>query len=53
MGIFESFSAEPGALLYSAYEAFEDEAPLQDDQIRKDKNKLKIGIDQCVRAARF
>jgi hypothetical protein len=28
-------------LLYSAYEAFEDEAPLQDDQIRKDKQKLK------------
>ncbi len=35
ISIFEAFSEEPGALLYAAYEAFEDEAPLQDDQIRK------------------
>lgn len=35
ISIFEAFSEEPGALLYAAYEAFEEEAPLQDDQIRK------------------
>lgn len=35
ISIFEAFSEEPGALLFAAYEAFEDEAPLQDDQIRK------------------
>ena len=53
MSIFESFSEEPGALLYTAYEAFEDEAPLQDDQIRKDKKKLAVGVEQCIRASRF
>lgn len=40
-------------MLYAAYEAFEDEAPLQDDQIRKEKKKLAIGVEQCLRASRF
>lgn len=53
ISIFESFSEEPGALLYSAYEAFEDEAPLQDDQIRKEKKKLAVGVEQCIKASRF
>ena len=53
ISIFEAFSEEPGALLYAAYEAFEDEAPLQDDQIRKEKKKLAVGVEQCLRASRF
>ena len=53
ISIFESFSEEPGALLYAAYEAFENQAPLQDDQIRKEKKKLAIGVEQCIKASRF
>lgn len=53
VAIFESFSEESGAQLYAAYEAFEDEAPLQDDQIRKDKQKLSQAVEQCTKAARF
>lgn len=53
ISIFEAFSDDSGALLYAAYEAFEDEAPLQDDQIRKDKPKLAKGVEQCLKASRF
>jgi hypothetical protein len=31
-------------LLRAAYAAFEDEEPLQDDQIRKDKDKLSKAV---------
>jgi vacuolar protein sorting-associated protein 16 len=51
--VFESFSEEPGALLRAAYAAFEDEEPLQDDQIRKDKDKLSKAVEQCLASARF
>lgn len=43
----------PGALLRSAYMAFEDEEPLQDDQVRKDKDRLARGVDECLASARF
>ena len=33
--------------------AFEDEEPLQDDQIRRDKDKLARGVDECLASARF
>ena len=33
--------------------AFEDEEPLQDDQIRKDKKALAQGVDECLASARF
>jgi vacuolar protein sorting-associated protein 16 len=53
ISVFESFSEMPGALLRSAYMAFEDEEPLQDDQIRKDKDKLARGVEECLASARF
>lgn len=53
ISVFESFSELPGALLRSAYMAFEDEEPLQDDQIRRDKDKLARGVDECLASARF
>jgi hypothetical protein len=34
----------PGAILRSAYIAFEDEEPLQDDQIRREKDRLARGV---------
>ncbi len=51
--VYQSFSEEPGALLRAAYAAFEDEEPLQDDQIRKDKDKLSKAVEQCLGSARF
>ena len=51
--VFEPFGEEPGALLKIAYAAFEDEEPLQDDEIRKEKKKLAEGVTQCVESARF
>ena len=51
--VFETFSNHPGALLKAAYAAFEDEEPLQDDQIRKDKDKLSRAVEQCLGSARF
>ena len=53
VNVFESFSEMPGALLRSAYMAFEDEEPLQDDQIRRDKDKLAKGVDECLACSRF
>lgn len=53
ISVFESFSEMPGALLRAAYMAFEDEEPLQDDQIRKDKDRLARGVDECLASARF
>lgn len=53
VSVFETFSNQPGALLKAAYAAFEDEEPLQDDQIRKDKDKLSKAVEQCLGSARF
>ena len=33
--------------------AFEDEEPLQDDQIRREKDKLARGVEDCLASARF
>ncbi len=40
-------------MLYAAFDAFEEQAPLQDDQIRREKKKLAAGVEQCLKASRF
>lgn len=51
--IFEPFSAYPGAILYESYQSFEQKAPLPDEDIRSQKDKLEQGVLDCIQAACF
>lgn len=53
VNIFEALSQKPGALLFSAFDAFEKKEPLQDDEIRNKKAELAIAVTDCIQAAKF
>ena len=51
--IFVPLSQKPGALLFSAYTAFEQKEPLQDDEIRSKKKELADAVLDCIYGAKF
>ena len=42
--LFQSCSYEPAALLYTAYECYENKAPLENEDIRNDKKSLMEAV---------
>lgn len=53
VNIFKLLSFEPGALLYEAYNSFENRNPLPDEDIRNKKNELANGVLDCINAGAF
>ena len=53
VNIFKLLYFEPGALLYEAYNSFENRNPLPDEDIRNKKNELSNGVLDCINAASF
>ena len=53
VNIFKLLSFEPGALLYEAYNSFENRNPLPDEDIRNKKNELSNGVLDCMNAGSF
>jgi hypothetical protein len=55
ISVFDLESQEVGALLHRSYVGFEQGEPLEEDQFKKEKEKKKlvIGVEQCVKACRF
>lgn len=51
--IFAPLSQKPGTLLFSAYIAFEQKEPLQDDEIRSRKKELAEAVVDCINGAKF
>lgn len=53
VNIFKLLSFEPGALLYEAYNSFENRNPLPDEDIRNKKSELANGVTDCITAGSF
>jgi vacuolar protein sorting-associated protein 16 len=50
INIFQTLSTQPGAMLYTAYEQFEQRNPIEDDGLRSRKSELKTAVEDCIYA---
>lgn len=48
--VFKPLSTEPGAMLYSTYESFENRLPIEDDGLRNEKKELSEAVYDCILA---
>lgn len=53
VNIFKLLSYEHGALLFEAYNSFENKNPLPDEDIRNKKSDLAKGVEDCINAGAF
>jgi hypothetical protein len=53
VNVFGTLSVQPGAMLFTAYDAFEKRNPIEDDDLRSKKDELANAVSDCITAGQF